>query len=118
MLDFFRDIALEIVGIDSERIRQNYKNKKENSKGYVFSNGTKKIIYLMGIIYLIIGGLSVWSVRFSGQIQSIVKFAFLSVIDVAVLICLSVKSKKAEIISLILIVFFIVIMYSTTMIFI
>lgn len=118
MLDFFRDIALEIVGIDSEKVRQDSRNKKENRKKYIFSNGAKTTIYLMGITYLITGGLSVWSVRGKGQIPDMVKFVFLFVIDIAALICLSVKNKKAEIISLILIVIFIIIMYSTTMIFI
>ena len=115
MLDFFRDVVLDISGIDSQAIKQNRTNKTENKKKYIFTKSTKGIIYFLGVLYLVSGGLSILSSKGSVQIFAGIKFVFLSVIDLAALICISVRNKKTEIASLILIVVFIIIMYSTTM---
>lgn len=121
MFDFFRDIALEISGIDSQTIKQNRANKKEleKRKKYIFSNSTKGIIYFLGVLYLIMGGLSIWAIKGSGRHigLAVLKYVFLSIVDVSALICLALRKNKAEIIALILIVTFVVVMYSTTMIF-
>lgn len=118
MFDFFRDIALEISGIDSQEIEQKRRDKKELKKKnkYIFSNSTKGIIYFFGILYFFTGSTSIALSSGSSQMWfAVIKFVFLSVIDVAALVCLSMKKKKMEKIALVLIAIFVIVMYSTSM---
>lgn len=115
MLDFFRDVVLDISGIDSEKIKENRVNKRAEKKKHILSGSTKGVIYFLGILYLFMGGLSVWYTRGNENIFAKLKFFLLTIIDIAALIFISADKKKTEIIGLILFAIFVIIMYTTTM---
>lgn len=119
MFDFFRDIALEMNGIDSEhaeREREKIKRKKKE-ENFIFSRRTKVIIFIFGILYLIIGAINITYIKEQENIiPYVLKIVFLSAVDISGLICLATGKRKAEVAALILIIVFMAVMYITTMI--
>lgn len=114
MLDFIKDIVLEAQGIDIEKVHKEKIKKEEEkrSKYYLLSNRTKIIIFIFGIIYLSMEMMNIiisWETN--GMIFIRAKGIILSVIDIAVLVLLTQKNKKAEILAIILSVIFITSMY-------
>ena len=61
MFDFFRDIYLESVGIDTEQAEKERKEKQEKKKRerFIFTKSTKTIVYFLGIIYLFLAGFGI-----------------------------------------------------------
>jgi len=118
MLDFLRDVILEVKGINSERWHKEKLekdiSKKENI--YILSKKTKIIIFVFGIIYLLAEVINI--VVFcenNGMINIRAKGIILSIIDIIVLVCLIQKNKTAEVIATILSIIFIILMYTSSM---
>ena len=118
MLDFLRDVILEVKGINSERWHKEKLekdiSKKENI--YILSKKTKIIIFVFGIIYLLAEVINI--VVFcenNGMINIRAKGIILSLIDIIVLVCLVQKNKTAEVIATILSIIFIILMYTSSM---
>lgn len=118
MLDFLRDVILEVKGINSEKWHKE-KLKKDISKKeniYLLSKKTKIIIFVFGIIYLLAEVINIvvfW--ENNGMINIRAKGIILSIIDIIVLVCLLLKNKTAEIIAIILSIIFIILMYTSSM---
>lgn len=124
MFDFFRDMALEAMGKDSveEERKRKEKRELERKKYCIFSRNTRIVIFAFGILYLVMGGTSLFASRQSmvGVTVGIgvfkyIKYAFLSAIDVAAMVCLLTGKKKAEIAALVLVIIFVVFMYVSSM---
>lgn len=121
MFDFFRDIAIDLAGGNSEEVARKRKEKREEEKAnrIFLSRSTKRIIYAFGILYIVMGGISLFaSASLTGNLQIVpfLKFAILSLIDVAAMVCLTMKTKKTEIASIVLAVAFVAAMYVTTLV--
>lgn len=120
MLDFLKDVILEAKGIDGEKAHKENIKKKELSKTkyYILSSKVKIIMFAFGIIYLLIEIMNTvifWEKN--GAVFIRTKGIILSIIDIAILILLTQKSKKAEISAIILGIFFVILMYTSTVIF-
>mgnify|MGYP000283348105 FL=1 len=120
MLDFFKDVVLEAKGIDSEKAHKENIKKKELSKTkyYILSNKVKIIMFAFGIIYLLIEVMNIvifWEKNGAIFIRN--KGIILSIIDIAILVLLTQKNKKAEISAIFLGIFFMIVMYASTVIF-
>lgn len=118
MLDFIRDIVLEARGIDSDKWHRERLEKEEAKKAnvYLLSKKTKIIIFVFGIVYLLIEVINmIVFLESNGSLGLRAKGILLAVIDIIVLICLTQKSKKAEIAAIVLSIIFIISMYASTM---
>lgn len=122
MFDFFRDMGLELMGKNSDEEARKRKEKKEQER-IIFSKGVKRLIYIFGILYIVMGGFSLAaSIQYAkvtgyatyGVLQT-VKFIFLSGVDIAAMVCLMNGKKKTEIAGAILVIIFVVCMYLATM---
>jgi len=121
MFEFFRDVAIDLMGGDSEEEARKRKEKKEQEKAnrIFLSRSTKRVAYVFGILYLLMGGISLFaSTLLTGTMQIVptVKFAILSLLDISAMVCLSMRTKKTEIAAIILAVAFMAAMYVTTLI--
>ena len=119
MFDFFRDMALEARGLDSEAAEKERKEKREQKRKdrFVFSGSAKGIVFFFGILYFVVGGFQMSVIKGQENILfPVLKFLFLSAVDIAALVCLLLRKKKAEIAALVLVIIFFVVMYTTTMI--
>lgn len=121
MFDFFRDMAIDLAGGNSEEVARKRKERREEEKAnrIFLSRSTKRIIYAFGILYIVMGGISLFaSASLTGNLQIVpfLKFAILSLIDVAAMVCLTMKTKKMEIAAIILAVAFVAAMYVTTLV--
>lgn len=121
MFDFFRDMAIDLAGGNSEEVARKRKERREEEKAnrIFLSRSTKRIIYAFGILYIVMGGISLFaSASLTGNLQIVpfLKFAILSLIDVAAMVCLTMKTKKTEIAAIILAVAFVAAMYVTTLV--
>lgn len=112
MFDFFRDIALEVGGIDSKAAKEERREKAENKRKerFIFSKTAKVVAFAFGVFYLLIAGLNVSMMKQTGNVDlvGIVRFSVLTICDIAAMICLAIGKKKTEIAALILIVLFII----------
>lgn len=116
MFEFFRDMAIDLMGGDSEE--ESRKRKEKENRIFLFKS-TKRIAYVFGILYIVMGGISLFtSTSLTGNLQIVptVKFAILSLIDMAAMVCLTMRTKKTEIAAIILAVVFVVGMYVTTLV--
>jgi len=121
MFEFFRDMAIDIMGGDSEEEARKRKEKREEEKAnrIFLSKSTKRIAYVFGILYIVMGGISLFtSASLTGNLQIVptVKFAILTLIDIAAMVCLAMMTKKTEIAAIILAVVFMAAMYVTTLV--
>ena len=53
MFDFFRDMVLELCGVDSENAEKQRKEKREAKRKdrFIFSQSVKVLVYVFGILY-------------------------------------------------------------------
>jgi hypothetical protein len=116
MFDFFQDIILEASGIDSDKVRKKRKEKKSKDR-FIFSGSAKGVVFFFGILYLTIGGFQMSVLKGQENILfPVLKFIFLSTLDIVALVCLLLRKKKAEVVALVLVIIFFVVMYTTTLI--
>lgn len=128
MFDWFRDVAFEVMGknCDEEKIKHIEKKEHEKREKIIFSKGTKRIVYFLGTVYLVMGGVSIYvSNQISKQMGidtrtdfgKYAKYIVLSLIDTTAMLCLMKKNKKTEIVAIILIIMFMILMYLSSVIF-
>lgn len=129
MFDWFRDMALEVTGknSDKEELKRRPKREQEKKEKSIFSKSTKRTVYVLGILYLIMGGMSLYvSVQIANSTGysdagvgawKYIKYAVLSSIDIAAMVCLLTKKRKMEIAAVVLVVAFIVFMYLSSIVF-
>lgn len=114
MFDIFRDIALEMQGIDSQKAELEREKKrlekKDNDKAekIIIPKYMKKFVSIIVIVYLLscIGTLPIiFNTNITLlAIRSVVQLA----VAVGILILINIKNKKTEIASIVLIVIFFV----------
>lgn len=129
MFDWFRDMAMEATGknSDKEELKRRAKREREKKEKIIFSKSTKRTVYVLGVLYLIMGSMSLYvSVRIANSVGysgtgvgtwKFVKYAVLSAIDIAAMICLLTKERKAEIAAVVLVIIFMTFMYLSSMVF-
>lgn len=128
MFDWFRDMALGAMGknSDEEELKRREKKREQEKEKFIFSKNTKWMICAFGILYLIMGGMSLYvsiqiakSASYSGAgvgVWKYIKYAVLSIIDISAMACLWAKGRKAEIISIVLIILFVILMYMSSVV--
>ena len=119
MFDWFRDVAEEMGGIDSEAAKKERLAKKEKAKlnRFIFTKTSRAIVIAVGVLYLVSAGSVIIGMKATGYIAPlIVKFAVLSIVDIGVIVSLITGKKKGEIAALIGCFIFIVILYLSTII--
>ena len=129
MFDWFRDMAMEVTGknSDKEELKRRAKREREKKEKIIFFKRTKRTVYVLGVLYLIMGSMSLYvSVRIANSAGysgtgvgtwKFVKYAVLSAIDIAAMICLLTKERKAEIAAVVLVIIFMTFMYLSSMVF-
>ena len=114
MFDIFRDIALEMQGIDSQKAELEREKKRlekkdnDNAEKIIIPKYMKKFVSIIVIVYLLscIGTLPIiFNTNITLlAIRSVVQLA----VAVGILILINIKNKKTEIASIVLIVIFFV----------
>lgn len=124
MFDWFRDMAMEITGrnSDDEKLKRKSKHEQERKNKIIFSKSTRRMVYILGFLYLIMGGVSLYmtiqiesNAGTSMGIWKYIKYLVLSIIDIAAMICILKKKKKTEIAAFVLVIIFIIFMYISSM---
>lgn len=117
MFDFFRDMALELCGVNSKDAEQQRKEKQEAKRKdrFIFSQSVKVLVYIFGVLYLIVGATTISLAKVNGALNAlmILRFIVLTLLDVSSLVCLATGKKKAEIGALVLIALFLLMQYFT-----
>jgi len=113
MFDFFRDILLESQGIDSDKAQREKQGKREQKKlaRFIFSRSAKTFIYIVGGFYIALAVFNIVSLWGTESKLSIVKYVFLSLVDLSILVSLAINKKRSEIYALIVIVVFLILLY-------
>ena len=115
MFEFFKDMYLELKGIDSEAAAEERRRKEDEKRKnrFIFSGSAKAVTFVVGILYLVIAGILIALMVETGalNIAKLICYVFLILCDLSALICLAVGNKKTEIAAVILIGIFILMMY-------
>lgn len=111
MFEFFKDIYLESNGIDVQQYKKNkllqQQEKKKKDKDIIFPKTIKRLIIVMDILYIFIACANIYIlVTYGGELLYILKFVFLSLLALSVIVLLMLRNKKAEQIAIILICIF------------
>ncbi len=116
MFDFFTDTYKEYVkGIDVEAEKKR-KNEEKKASRIIYPKDVKLVTYVLAVIYLISAIFSVTlTVKFNGINFSVIATLFLMVLAVLVVFFLSRKSRKGEIIAIVLTFVFAMGLYGTIM---
>jgi len=116
MFDFFTDTYKEYVkGIDVEAEKKRKSEEKKASR-IIYPKDVKLVTYVLAVIYLISAIFSVTlTVKFKGINFSVIATLFLMVLAVLVVFFLSRKSRKGEIIAIVLTLVFAMGLYGTIM---
>lgn len=118
MFDIFRDIALELQGIDSEKAelerekkRLEKKNRDKEEK-VILPIWAKKIVSVIAIVYLL-SCMGTLPIMFNTNIALLaIRSVVQIVVAIAILILINIKNKKTEIASIVLIVIFFILQNS------
>lgn len=118
MFDIFRDIALELQGIDSEKAelerekkRLEKKNRDKEEK-VILPIWAKKFVSVIAIVYLL-SCMGTLPIMFNTNITLLVIRSVVQiVVAIAILILINIKNKKTEIASIVLIVIFFILQNS------
>jgi hypothetical protein len=117
MLDWFREIGQELVGIDSEAAKKERKEKEELKKlnKFIFSKTTKVAIIILAIIYIFMAGNMIYLLKsYKGYLLQIVKYIIMSILAIIIIFSLIFGKKKGEIVALIIGFIFIVMLFLST----
>lgn len=111
MFDWFRDMAREAAGIDSEAVKKEILAKKEidKSKRYIFSKKAKIIIVALGLFYVVMSGTTINVLKdIEGTLLIIIKNIVMSILSILVIFALLFGKKKGEMVALIGIFLFVI----------
>src|SRR5665647_2215869 len=107
MFDFFKDAYAELNGLDVDRMKEERKIKRKQSR--LFSRRIKIIIGVVGVLYLVIAWMNISMLLKSGFSPLILKYVLLSILDISIIITMLIKNKETEIASIVGIVLFVII---------
>ena len=112
MFDFFRDVYLEMQGIDSAEAEKERKEKKreKNADRILLPKSIKVTVYVMGVVFLILQATQIKFTAAKG-ITSCFITAGLCALAVAAMVLISIRKKQTEIVGTVLVVLFIFLMY-------
>lgn len=118
MFDIFRDIALELQGIDSgkaelerEKKRLEKRNRDKEEK-VILPIWAKKFVSVIAIVYLL-SCMGTLPIMFNTNITLLaIRSVVQIVVAIAILILINIKNKKTEIASIVLIVLFFILQNS------
>ena len=104
MLDFFKDLYLEASGLDMEQMRKERKEKIEIEKEetIILKPKSKKNLIEVGMIFIVIHILGIVVSVASQDSSGIIKSAVMISLAIVAMICLMIRNKVAEIVSIIL----------------
>ncbi len=103
MFDFFTDTYREYVkGIDVEAEKKR-KREEEKAGRIIYPKDVKLVTYVLAVIYLISAIVSITlTVKFKGIDYSVISTLFLMVVAILVMFFLSRKTRKGEIVAIVL----------------
>ena len=90
----FNDICAARNGLDSEKIREQERLRQAEKPK---SDIARTLIYIMGIVYLIMAGFGIYGICKTGFAPGTIKYIGMALLDIAVLVLFSLKSKRARI---------------------
>lgn len=111
MFDFFKDMGLELKGIDSNAAKKERMEKREQKKlnRFIFSRGAKALVITMGVLYIFMAGSMIIALKdVTGATPHIVKYIAMSIADLVVIVALIFGKKKGEIVALVVAFIFVV----------
>lgn len=112
-ISFYNTLIANVLTVRTERRINMFDFKRR----LVMKKKTKVIIYVLGIVYLAMAALQIFAVQGQGIISELlIKNSFLSVVDIAALVCLAMRKRTLDIVALCLVLIFMVTMYVTTMV--
>lgn len=114
MFEFFKDVYAEINGLDSDKIREEKRNTKNQmvKEKKIFNRTTKIIITVVGVLYLVLSFINISVIIRNGFTPMIVKYVLLSMLSIVVMIIIHFKKKEFQIASLIGIAVFIIVNFT------
>lgn len=118
MFDFFRDVALEVGGVDSQSVKleRNKKREEQKKNKIIFANDVKKVIYILAGLYILS---SFGTISISLQLREYlycIKTVVQVIVAVAIIVGLAIHTKKSEITTCILIAVFLFLQYASMLI--
>lgn len=112
MFEFFKYAADEMRGIDHDEKVKKAQEARQDEKKVILSKGVRTAIYVFGLLYLVIAILSVSLLkRNHAGFDSFFMYLILTAIDLAVLVCVTLRTKKTEIAAIAGIVVFVVLLF-------
>ena len=116
MFDFFIDTYKELVKGEDVESAKKLKKEKEKVEKIIYSKDVKIVTYVLAGFYILIALVSsILTIKFYGFSFSVVPSILLSIIAFLIIVFLSRKTKKGEIISIILSVVFALGLYGSIM---
>ena len=119
MFNFFRDVALELNGIDTAKAKNERDEKREQEKlsRFIFTKGARRAVITLGFIYVPLSILSIFGAvseadYFNAQVVfQLTKNILLLLLCVGVCIALFIGGKKGEVFALIGGIVFVILLY-------
>lgn len=116
MFDFFIDTYKELVKGEDVESAKKLKKEKEKAEKIIYPKDVKIVTYVLAGFYILVALVSsILTIKFYGFSFSVVSSILLSIIAILIIIFLSRKTKKGEIISIILSVVFALGLYGSLM---
>ena len=116
MFDFFIDTYKELVKGEDVESAKKLKKEKEKAEKIIYPKDVKIVTYVLAGFYILVALVSsILTIKFYGFGFSVVSSILLSIIAILIIIFLSRKTKKGEIISIILSVVFALGLYGSLM---
>lgn len=116
MFDFFIDTYKELVKGEDVESAKKLKKEKEKAEKIIYPKDVKIVTYVLAGFYILVALVSsILTIKFYGFSFSVVSSILLSIIAILIIVFLSRKTKKGEIISIILSVVFALGLYGSLM---
>lgn len=105
----FRDMYFEGAGFDVNQMKLERKEKEENNRKeiIIFSNKSKYIISSFGVLFFMVAILCISTGITNKDYIEIIKYSFMLLLDITGIIFINIKSKRTELIGLIIVIVFI-----------
>lgn len=105
MLDFFKDMYLEAIGLDPSKVQDEKKVKREEeNKNHFVKKKTKQYIIAAALLFILIHALSLVISFSSGSVPEIIKSIIMILLTAVCVICFFVGTKRTEAIGIAIIV--------------
>lgn len=107
--NLFNDMYFERAGFDINKMKLERKEKEEIEKRdtIIFSNKNKYIISSFGVFFFAVAILCISSGITNKNYIEIIKYSFMLILDIAGIIFINIKTKKTELIGLVIVIIFI-----------